>query len=1259
MGAYESVSSAITVSSDTISDFFYTPGGATQSKLLTVSGLYLSDDILITAPADYEISTSEASGFQSTPITLSQTGGMVSATSIYIRLKAGLSVGTYNGETLVLSSVGTPTKTVICNGAVLAPVLTTSVSSLSGMVYYPAGAGPSNETSFTVSGYVTTNVTVTAPADYEISTGSGASFVATSPVTLVPVEGVLAPDTIYVRIKSGLALNTYVEDVLLSASGATTQHVTCNGIVKPAPTIYISTTALTGMDYLVGNGPSAEQSFTVSGSNLFGNVTIVPQDGYYQISTGTGASFAARNPITLVPVNGELDSTTIYVRLISGLVGTTYVKNVVLTSPSATTQNVSCTGTVLNPPSITTSNGTLEGFEYTQGKGPANDQYFEVFGYMLTENVTITAPTDYEISTTSGASFVATNPITLVPTSGSLSSTYIYARLKSGLAIGSYSENIVMTSSGVTRNVACNGSVNDGTGCNRVLIESDFTGTTPSLFTPWTNTSTLDSIIDLTQGWSYNPAGMAGSSTDNNAFVVSQTTPASLVYDTLLTALTQNQYVSLIISPSTGPINLNRAKITFAIKRIGRVSAPNYAVFTNKLPYAQGNEIFTGTVPSIGLNTVLTCYLPGTGFDSITQPFEIRIYPYNGQRYDPKISLTAFKLQSGDLILPTTPQSLTASSGNSYSIDLTWNASTDNVGISGYNIYNNGVFLAFTSYTHYSVGVLSAGTSQSFTVRSRDMSGNESTDSNQATATTASTTSSPNERSPLGMNLTSPNDRMREHPFINLVKYSRPWGMVDRPFDAYDGINGRPTASEMVDANGYLKAGKAGSLVVISNGEPLVYPATGADYVCRYEGEGTVEIVRRSTHIPVSGGRAQFTIPSGCTDMLELHVTSNSSTNPIRNLWISELEYESYYNDQTNPDKMFYPEFLASWSQFKNLRFMDWMDTNWSPITAWQDSVGDYNPVTAPKESNCSWGTDVKGVPVEVMVKLANKLNVDPWFCMPHGATDSYITSFANYVKTHLSPSNKVYIEYSNECWNWMFSQAGYCMKKGSGIWGTADGEAYRKYYALRSVQMFKLWETVFDNNTFRLVRALAWQAAGVNNTILDLQCSEYSGKAYTHADAIAIAPYFAGTLDGYNSPALNMSVSQILDYCQNFVDTTCVNWISAYSKAAIARNLNLIAYEGGQHLVAYGADKDAVKDSTNLLVDKFTQANDSGRMKDIYLSYFNVWKNNGGKMFSCFSSTGGDGSSGHWGARHYEGQPRAEAPKYDAMLTFIEQNDL
>jgi hypothetical protein len=109
----------------TISGFVYNVGnGPSTEQTITVSGTDLTNNITVTPPADYEISTTTGAGFQSTAITLTQASGIVNATTIYIRLKSGLSVNTYNNENIVCASTGATTVNVVCYGVVNPSILT-------------------------------------------------------------------------------------------------------------------------------------------------------------------------------------------------------------------------------------------------------------------------------------------------------------------------------------------------------------------------------------------------------------------------------------------------------------------------------------------------------------------------------------------------------------------------------------------------------------------------------------------------------------------------------------------------------------------------------------------------------------------------------------------------------------------------------------------------------------------------------------------------------------------------------------------------------------------------------------------------------------------------------------------------------------------------------------------------------------------------------------------------------------------------------
>ena len=96
---------------------------------------------------------------------------------------------------------------------------------------------------------------------------------------------------------------------------------------------------------------------------------------------------------------------------------------------------------------------------------------------------------------------------------------------------------------------------------------------------------------------------------------------------------------------------------------------------------------------------------------------------------------------SGDTQPPSTPTSLSAYVNSSTQISLSWAASTDNMGVTGYKIYRNGVEIGWhssaTTPAYTSTG-LSPGTSYSYTVAAQDAAGNLSLQSASVSATTLS-----------------------------------------------------------------------------------------------------------------------------------------------------------------------------------------------------------------------------------------------------------------------------------------------------------------------------------------------------------------------------------------------------------------------------------------------------------------------------------------------------------------------------------------
>lgn len=195
---------SIAVNPESLSGFTYNQGqgpSASQSFVINASNL-ISTVTVVSAP-DYEISLTNAPNFNGvSQLNLAASGGIVNNVSIFVRLKAGLTPGTYNDQPVYVASSSAETKTVIVSGNVVAGIIE-----------------PANHvTAFTANALGYSNIqlnwtdAVPAASGYLIK-GSSLGF---NDIT-APVDGVVEPNGALVRnVASGA--QTYTFDGLNSLS---------------------------------------------------------------------------------------------------------------------------------------------------------------------------------------------------------------------------------------------------------------------------------------------------------------------------------------------------------------------------------------------------------------------------------------------------------------------------------------------------------------------------------------------------------------------------------------------------------------------------------------------------------------------------------------------------------------------------------------------------------------------------------------------------------------------------------------------------------------------------------------------------------------------------------------------------------------------------------------------------------------------------------------------------------------------------------
>jgi len=506
----------------------------------------------------------------------------------------------------------------------------------------------------------------------------------------------------------------------------------------------------------------------------------------------------------------------------------------------------------------------------------------------------------------------------------------------------------------------------------------------------------------------------------------------------------------------------------------------------------------------------------------------------------------------------------------------------------------------------------------------------------------------PNDGSVLGTNLSPISDWSPEWAFVDCFKTSRPW---------YSGELWTFSDSRTLplDAQGWptsLQTGQVARTLLFWD-QFNTYPS--GDYVVLYDGTGTLAYQGAATLVSSKAGRDVVRV-NAAQGGWQLLITATTPTDHLRNIRVimpggsSAQDPYSWYADaascpygdykpfeQTYQTQPFHPLFLNTIKTYKVLRFMDWMSTNNSVQVNWADR---------PTPQDARWS--IKGVPVEIMCSLANTIHADPWFNLPHQATDDYFTKFATVVRDQLATDLHAYIEYSNEVWNGGFGQAQYAQQKGLALGlSTSPYIAESSFAGLRSVQMFTIFEQVLGG-TSRLKRVLATQAAGWY--LGEVQVTY--GNAYQHADVLAIAPYFAGELGDPASEAATQAMN--LDQLFATINTSSLPPVYGRMKAnadmAAKYGLELVAYEGGSSLGGYYG-----VENNDTITALCMAANRDPRMGQVYEDYLNTWKSYGGGMFihylNCLNYT----KWGYWGT--VERLDQTDTPKFNALQRFIEEN--
>jgi hypothetical protein len=499
--------------------------------------------------------------------------------------------------------------------------------------------------------------------------------------------------------------------------------------------------------------------------------------------------------------------------------------------------------------------------------------------------------------------------------------------------------------------------------------------------------------------------------------------------------------------------------------------------------------------------------------------------------------------------------------------------------------------------------------------------------------------------STLSFGLTGISDWSTQMPFLDLMKMSRPW--IGHEPGKWGG-----KSVEDLEGAGYLDRdgwpmriptwlASVGTIWDWGGDDPAAVASRAGIYVLRYEGTGNLEVGGDVKILRTRPGEIVFKNQSGGSMLFGISETDPGQTGDyIRNITLVRQEHM----ELLAAGQIFNPAWLALVQDARELRFMDWMAVNGATSARWKDR---------PQVGDVTWANG-RGMPVEVMVTLANQTGTEPWFTMPAGADDDYIRNFATYVRDHLDPGLEVHVEYSNEMWNWAFIQTHWLADQARTVWKTEDGAAWLDYAAMRATGSALIWDEVFGaeaavrvDNIIGTQTANPWIAERLLTAPLwqELDPAGYVAPS-TVFDSLAVTTYFGGSTMGdaepraefleiLKTPGIDATAwlsGKLMDPAYGQSIPMVMGWWAANRAIADQYGLDLIAYEGGQHVLHSFAVDGMTAEDLALMTTFLSGFVRSQAMADLYRTLWMAWADVSDGPFMQFTDVGAASKWGAWG---------------------------
>lgn len=453
------------------------------------------------------------------------------------------------------------------------------------------------------------------------------------------------------------------------------------------------------------------------------------------------------------------------------------------------------------------------------------------------------------------------------------------------------------------------------------------------------------------------------------------------------------------------------------------------------------------------------------------------------------------------------------------------------------------------------------------------------------------------------------------------MKSSRAFGKPDQPWVTISNL----------DAQGWPKEDFGVILFAALNGVKNLGGTYKMSFRCA--GNPTIRAVASSaniTNLKKTGDTwtADLTPPN---EFEQLMLSFTNTNGGVRDLKIMR--------PGTKPTDTFYKPFVDHVRRFTTIRYMDWGSTNGNPIEKWKDRTLPTTPSWARRE----------GVPYETMIDLSNEIKADAWICVPAHADNAFVTNLAELCKRRLDPSLKLYVEYSNEVWNWGFEQATYNKNRAEAesandpkmSWDGANSKWTwpARRIGKRTAEISDAFKAVYGSEFKSRVRpVLCTQIVWPENWLYEGM--NYIAHNYAKPNeviyAIAGAPYF-NSEEAKKTP--NATKDDILNAFEKVINEM-PKWAKFKEHQEIMKKYGVkwLCYEAGPD--TFGPEHIAAKKASQF----------DPRMEALLVKYYKTWRSGGGELMNYFiaGATNWDTQYGTWGLT--DDLTKTDTPKIRAI---------